>query len=261
MFSAKHKWVKFKLQQCQLPSAALSLTAQSLESTESERERKREDISCIISCSAKRCLSDLVHDMPPCFSVSSSLALLYAILSLPVFLTIFLLPLPLDTACFPLSLFRYPSNTKTYPWPAAGSRGGAVRAKAGKFAPYSFQASRQTLPFPLHPFLTTCSRGSVFCCSWIALSKSLSFALSVCATRLTKTQTSFFQPEVLVLASRTALCNTTHPKTRTHTRTHTNHISPPLTKTPNISFLKQGRGGKRWGKKQSIFMKTNWTDV
>lgn len=37
-----------------------------------EDSEGREDISGIISCSVRRCLSDLVHDMPPCFSVSCS---------------------------------------------------------------------------------------------------------------------------------------------------------------------------------------------
>lgn len=82
-------------------------------------------------------------------------------------------------------------------------------------------------------FLTTRSRGSVFCCSWIALSKSLSFTLSVCAARLTKTQTAFFQPEVLVLAI------VASPWPPYYLRTHT-LISNPLSETPNISFWRQG---------------------
>lgn len=69
----------------------------------------------------------------------------------------------------------------------------------GIFAPPSLQATGQ-MP-PRHSFLTTRSRGSVFCCSWTALSKSLSFTLSVCAARLTKTPTAFFHAEVLGLAS------------------------------------------------------------
>lgn len=88
------------------------------------REGEREDISCIISCSSKRCLSDLVHDMPPCFSVSSSLALLYMIpsLCLPVF------PhrcsLYLSACSLPVSLHVYLSSPTIHPRPAAGSRGG-----------------------------------------------------------------------------------------------------------------------------------------
>lgn len=74
---------------------------------EREAEREREDISCIISCSSTRCLSDLVHDMPPCFSVSSSLALLYLIPSLhpPVSLTdAHFICLPV----FPSQLYLFP---------------------------------------------------------------------------------------------------------------------------------------------------------
>lgn len=76
--------------------------------------------------------------------------------------------------CYP------PSSSPTiYPRPAAGSRGGTLQAEAGMFSPPSIQTTRQMLPFPLHPFLTTRSRGSVFCCSWTALSKSL-FLRPVC---------------------------------------------------------------------------------
>lgn len=83
-----------------------------------ERVREREDISCIISCSAKRCLSDLVHDMPPRFSVYSFLALLYVNLSLCLSVClscwstfylsvcVLLLTLPVSPSTF-LSLFVY----------------------------------------------------------------------------------------------------------------------------------------------------------
>ena len=85
-----------------------------------QSEREREDISCIISCSAKRCLSDLVHDMPPCFSVSSSLALLYMFLSLclPVFLTDALF---IGLPVFPSLFYMFPSIFFSKHIPAACS--------------------------------------------------------------------------------------------------------------------------------------------
>lgn len=91
-----------------------------------------------------------------------------------------------------------PSSPTIYPW----SVGGTLWVELGIATPPSLQTTCQMEP--LCSFLTTLSRGSVFCCSWTALSKSLSFTPSVCAARLTKTQTAFFQPEVLVLASQTS---------------------------------------------------------
>lgn len=152
-----------------------------------------------------------------CFCLSVCLSL-----SMMLFLLV-CLSFPLCSTCFP------PSSSPTiYPRLAAGSRVGT------HFSPFS-PGDTPDAASPSTPILTTRSRGSVFCCSWTALSKSLSFALSVCAARLTKTQTPFFQPEVLVLALQPALCP----------HLHTHHTPTPLTETPNISFSKQGREGER----------------
>lgn len=85
------------------------------QASESTEGRERDDISCIISCSAKRCLSDLVHDMPPCFSVSSSLVLIYIY----------------DSVSPPFLLNHLIQD----PEPAAGSRGGGLSAEERIFCP------------------------------------------------------------------------------------------------------------------------------
>lgn len=188
--------------------------------------------------------------MPPRFSVYSFLALLYVNLSvcLSFLLIRFLsvcLRLALDSTCFslylPVSLRLHTVCSWQYKVHTAG-RGGYICF-------FSFQASRQMPPLPLHPFLTTWSRGSVFCCFWTALSKSLSLALSVFPTRLTKTQTPFFQPEVLVLASWAALCNPNpNVLAHTHTRAYANHTSSPSLKHQISNFSSRSmeeRDGKK----------------
>lgn len=249
VFLAKHKWLKFILNQCQVPSAALSLRAQVSESTETERE----DISCIISCSAKRCLSDLVHDTPPCFSVSSSLALFYGVLSLCVSVCLLSLSVFLS---FPPGLTTFPPSSSqvpaAYSWQPRGHIAGWVRY--ARYPLPSGRHSRCRLSLYTH-FLTTRSRGSVFCCSWTARSKSFSFALSVCAARLTKTQDPFFPARS---ASSGMAAGPPAPTPVTHT-----HHTPTTSLEHQIFHVRSGGGGEeaRDGKKRrySVFMKTNWS--
>lgn len=88
----------------------------------------REDISCIISCSSKRCRSDLVDDMPSCFSVSYCLALLYTILSLTDALFICLRVSPSQLYLFSsmfISLFSYHIPTVST-WQQRGHIAGRV---------------------------------------------------------------------------------------------------------------------------------------
>ena len=133
------------------------------------------------------------------------------------------------SACLPLSALP------VHPWPAAGSRGGAQRAGVGMLAPSRppIRARRQMPPLPLHPFLTTRSRGSVFCCSWMALSKSL-FVRPVCLSCMSDENSDPFFPTRSassgIIAGPSAPL---HMHARTHTHTHT------------ISFSRQGRGAKR----------------
>lgn len=169
--------------------------------------REPGDISCIISRSSKRLCCDLVLDMPSC---------LFPEINGSTFTeALFIWFLPLAT-CFPPSLSS-PLHLRSL----SGSRGGSSWADLGIFAPPSLQATGQ-MP-PLHSFLTTRSRGSVFCCSWTALPKSLSFTLSVCAARLTKTPTAFFQAQVLVLASPAALCPPPPPPPLLHPASSLQH--------------------------------------
>lgn len=130
--------------------------------------------------------------------------------------------LPLTSTCFPPCLsLSSPTRAMVSSWQQMWGGGSHCGLKGAYLLPPSLQAKCQ-MP-PLHSFLTTWSRGSVFCCSWTALSKSLSFALSVCAARLTKTHTAFFQPEVLVLAPSPApsppFMHTHHPLQPPHLNT------------------------------------------
>ena len=92
------------------------------------RERDREDISCIISCSSKRCLSDLVHDMPPCFSVSSfrlSVCLSFSlILFLSVCLSFYLFP----TIFIPLLSYHPPTACSWQQRGHTAGPGGYIRS-------------------------------------------------------------------------------------------------------------------------------------
>lgn len=135
-------------------------------------------------------------------------------------------------------------STHSYFKLAAGSRGGTSWIFRGGYisSPFSLWASSQMPPLPLHPFLTTWSRGSVFCWSWRALSKSLSFTVSACAARLTKNADPFFPAWS---ASSGIVCNPLPPP----------HTTPFLR---HQMLHVQGRPEMR-GKKLSIFMKTNWT--
>lgn len=172
-------YVNFPLQRCHLQDRP------------QRAQREREDVSCIISCSSKLCRSDLVGDTPSWFSVPVPGAFIHDSVSLSVSPSYFYLFHAMFIALFSYHIAMVSS------WQQGGT-GGTLWPERGLFATPSLQAKCQ-MP-PLHSFLTTWSRGSVFCCSWTALSKSLSFTLSVCAARLTKTHTAFFQPEVLVLA-------------------------------------------------------------
>lgn len=241
VFSAKHKRVKFILGQCQLPSAALSLMGQAFGEC-------REDISCIISCSSRAVsfwpcsrYASVLSQYPPaswrfnasfCRSLMLHLSVCVSFSELYLFSSVFSL--------------RFSHRTLTVSsWQQQGHVAGCLGLL---FLPLLSRRRARCRPYT--HFLTTRSRGSVFCCSWTALSKSLSFTLSVCAARLTKTQTAFFQPEVLVLAI------VASPWPPYYLRTHT-LISNPLSETPNISFWRQGwEGESRGGKKRySIFWK------
>lgn len=163
---------------------------------EREAEREREDISCIISCSSTRCLSDLVHDMPPCFSVSSSLALLYLILSLhpPVSLTdAHFICLPV----FPSQLYLCTHGLQLAAEEAHSEPGWACLLPP---APPSGRDARCRLSLYTH-FWPHGQEGVFSVALGWRFQKAFSFALSVWAACLTKTQTPFFRPEVLVLAS------------------------------------------------------------
>lgn len=190
---------------------------------------------------ASTLLSILLPGAFICESVSLSVCLSFLLIR---FLSV-CLRLALDSTCFslylPVSLRLHTVCSWQYKVHTAG-RGGYICF-------FSFQASRQMPPLPLHPFLTTWSRGSVFCCFWTALSKSLSLALSVFPTRLTKTQTPFFQPEVLVLALWAALCNPNpNVLAHTHTRAYANHTSSPSLKHQISNFSSRSmeeRDGKK----------------
>ena len=192
---------------------------------EREAEGEREDISCIISCSSTRCLSDLVHDMPPCFSVSSSLALLYLIPSLhpPVSLTdahfICLPVFPSQLYLFPRMFIRLFSPPCTHGLQLAAEEAHSEPGRACLHAPppLPIRARRQIPPLPLHPFLTTRSRGSVFCCSWMALSKSL-FVRPVCLSCMSDENSDPFFPTRS--ASSGIIAGPSAPL-HTHTRAHT----------------------------------------
>lgn len=237
VFSAKHKRVKFILQQCQLPSAVLSLTAHGSESAEGERQ----DISCIISSSAKRCLSDLVHDMPPCFSVSSPWRFytqLCLYLTDAVFFFFFLnlsASLYLSPSIF-ISLFSSHTSMAALQLAAGmGARCGLSWVSLLLPLLRSRRLARGCLSLYIH-FWPHGQEGVFSVALGPHFQKAFSRSVSVCAARQTKTRTPFFQPEVLVLASWTAFC-TLPPSTHTH------HSPVPSLKHQIFHFWKQGRGG------------------
>lgn len=209
VFLAKHKWLKFILNQCQVPSAALSLRAQVSESTETERE----DISCIISCSAKRCLSDLVHDTPPCFSVSSSLALFYGFCLSVCLCVCSLYP----SSCLSLPVWQLSLHLPLkYPQPTVGSRGVTLRAESGMLATPSPLGDTPDAASHSTPIFWPHGQEGVFS---VALGRRVQKAFpSPCLSVLhvwRKLKTPFFQLEVLVLAWQPAL----RPPPPSHTHT------------------------------------------
>lgn len=180
MLSTKHKWVKFILGQCQHPSAALSLRAQAY--TEYGRIYPvsfpvlPSDVSLTLLWYASMLLSIL---LPGTFWMQLCL-------SRPVFLY---------DALFCLSS-HIPSLCLDHIQPADRSTLLCVMTARSP----SLQAACQCAAAPSTPFLTTQSRGSVFCCSWSTRSKSFSFSLSVCDEN-SEGFFFLFQREVLVLAS------------------------------------------------------------
>lgn len=205
---------------------ALSLPGQALVC------RERGDISCIISCSSKRCRCDLVRDRPSCLS----LPLPGAVIRGSIWCSLYL---PFTFYLFS-SFFIFSSPPAVTFWQQRRLLVGWLGHICSPFSPGDTPNAASTLIFWPH------GQEGVFSVA-LGLHFQKAFTLSVCAARLTKTPTAFFQPEVLVLASLAALCPPSSPSP-----------TPRLfTVTPNTSFSRQFQG---WGGGREIESNTtNWT--
>lgn len=184
-----------------------------------EDSEGRGDISGITSCSARRCLSDLVHDMPPCFSVSCSRCF-----QTPVCLTACLSPPYL----FPSFSFCLLLSCTACSW-----------QQRGRVYFLHFKACCQMWPLPPYPFFAhTANREHFLLLLDVVLKKkSLSFTPSVWATpklHISNQKWRFWR-------LKRALWNAAS----TNTQTTQPHLTPQPSKTPNISFFKPWRGAEK----------------
>lgn len=165
-----------------------------------EDSEGRGDISGITSCSARRCLSDLVHDMPPCFSVSCSRCF-----QTPVCLTACLSPPYL----FPSFSFCLLLSCTACSW-----------QQRGRVYFLHFKACCQMWPLPPYPFFAhTANREHFLLLLDVVLKKKKPFLHPI---RLSYTKTPYFQPEVAVLASETCFV-------KRHLHKHTDNPTTPHT--------------------------------
>lgn len=244
VFSAKHKRVKFIPQQCQLPSAALSLTGQASESAGTIYPVSFPVLpGGVVLTLFMICLHAFQYIRAWHFYTRFCLSLMLC-LSVCVYF-------PLSSSCLPPCLS--PSSPTLYPLSVAGSRGGTLQTCLGvfcsPFSPGDMPDAASTLIFD-HTVKRECFLLLLDCTF-----KKPSLH-PVCLRCMSDENSDRFFPT----RSASSGIITSPSATLFHTNTHTHTPPPPTSSLKHQIFLFQGRveGAREEGKKEIRYiLKTN----